>query len=305
MKNQTKKVSIGTIILTYNEEIHIERCIENAKRFSEQIYVIDSFSTDNTVAIAKGLGAKVLQNKWENNHAKQLNWGLENANFQTDWILRLDADEYLTDELIDEIKEKLPTLEENITGVVLPRGNYFLGRKITKGVGVVNLLRLFRRDKAFCEDRHMDEHMVLKEGVSIEFSNNMVDNNLNNLTLWTTKHNGYSNREASDLLSLKYGLENKQNNTDEKLTKQAGVKRNWKKKYANMPLFWRVAAYFCYRYFLKGGFLEGKEGFLWHFLQGFWYRMLVDAKIYQIEKECEGNKDKIIRYLEENYQIKI
>lgn len=305
MKNQTKKVSIGTMILTYNEEIHIKRCIENAKKFSEQIYVIDSFSTDNTVAIAKGLGAEVLQNKWENNYAKQLNWGLENANFQTDWILRLDADEYLTDELINEIKEKLPTLEENITGVVLPRGNYFLGRKITKGIGVVKLLRLFRKDKAFCEDRFMDEHMVLKEGVSTEFSNNMVDNNLNNLAWWTAKHNGYSNREATDLLSLKYDLVKKQNNTDEQLTKQAKKKRKLKKKYANMPLFWRVVAYFCYRYFLKGGFLEGKEGFLWHFLQGFWHRMLTDAKVYQIEKECQGDKYKIKKYLEENYQIKL
>ena len=95
--------NISTFILTYNEEKHIARAIENAFRFSKEVFLIDSFSTDRTIKIAESLGAKVFQNKWENNHSKQVNWGLNNLPITTEWVFRLDADEYLTDELIEEI----------------------------------------------------------------------------------------------------------------------------------------------------------------------------------------------------------
>ena len=298
------KLSLGVIILTYNEEIHIERCINSVKSIASQIIVIDSFSTDNTVALAENMGATVLQNKWENNHAKQLNWGLENAPFTTDWILRIDADEIVTPELVEEIKEKLPLLNNEVTGVVLPRYNYFMGKKIERGTGVLKILRLFRKNKAVCENKIMDEHMVLLEGRSIEFSNYMIDNNLKNLTWWTTKHNNYSIREMIVLVTNEFNL-TPNLNFDEKLSEGAKQKRNLKTKYARMPLFWRAGAYFIYRYIVKGGFLEGKEGFLWHFLQGFWYRMLVDAKIYELKKACGNDKEKIKSYIKDNYNIEI
>ena len=298
------KPSVTALILTYNEEIHIERCINSVRSFATQIVIIDSFSTDNTVVIAKKMGATVLQNKWENRYAKQFNWGLENAPIYTDWILRIDADEIISPELSKEIQEKLPLLNNNVTGVVLPLFNYFMGKKIERGTGVLKILRLFRRDKAFCENKMMDEHMVLLEGHSVEFSNCMVDNNLNNLTWWTTKHNNYSIREMIDLINVEFNL-SEINNSGEVLTKDAKKKRDLKRKYAGMPLFWRTGAYFFYRYILKGGFLEGKEGFLWHFLQGFWYRMLVDAKIYELKKACGNDKEKIKNYINKNYNIEI
>eukprot|EP01093_Parvamoeba_rugata_P014876 TRINITY_DN4991_c0_g1_i1.p1 TRINITY_DN4991_c0_g1~~TRINITY_DN4991_c0_g1_i1.p1 ORF type:complete len:302 (+),score=53.06 TRINITY_DN4991_c0_g1_i1:1063-1968(+) len=299
--------SISTVILTYNEEKHIERCIKNAQQFSDTIYLVDSFSSDRTVKIAESLGAKVYQNKWENNYAKQLNWGLENLPIETQWVFRLDADEYLTETLIAEINSKIPNLETAISGVVFERKMYFLNKLITKGMLQMNMLRLFKYKHGFCEERWMDEHIVLTQGKSVQFENYFVDHNLNPLGWWIQKHNGYSIREAVDLLNLEYQLvlpSNEESRVYE-LSDDASSKREKKKKYARLPLFWRSFIYFSYRYFFKFGFTQGKEGFLWHFLQGWWYRTLVDAKVYEIKKACGDNTEKIKSYLSENYDIKL
>lgn len=299
-------LDITTIILTYNEEKHIERCIKNAQKFSKEIFLVDSFSSDRTQEIAESLGAKVFRNKWENNYARQLNWGLNNLPVTSQWVFRLDADEYLTDELIDEIKVKLPALTPDVSGLIFERKMYFLDKLITKGMLKMNMLRLFKYNHGFCEERWMDEHIVLTEGKSEQFSGYFVDHNLNSLGWWTEKHNGYSIREAIDLLDVEYGLIDKSATAIEhEVTADAKDKRAKKLKYAKMKLFWRSFIYFIYRYFFKFGFTEGKEGFLWHFLQGWWYRTLVDAKIYEIKKACGGDKEKIKRYIKEVYRISV
>ena len=136
-------LDLTVIVLTYNEELHIRRCLENIKMFCNKIYVIDSFSTDKTVEICKDLGAVVLQNRWPGNQAEQFNWALDNINIKTEWILRLDADEYLLPELIDELKNRLPKIPENISGVSLKRRHIFLGKWIKKGTYPVIILRMF------------------------------------------------------------------------------------------------------------------------------------------------------------------
>jgi glycosyltransferase involved in cell wall biosynthesis len=294
-------LDLSVIILTYNEELHICRCIENIKSIAKDIFIVDSFSTDKTVEIAESLGAKVYQNKWENNHARQFNWALNNLPVRTKWVLRLDADEYLTFELIKELKQNLPVLESDITGIIIPLRRVFLGKVIKKGTGKILLMRIFQYGKAKCEQRWMDEHMQLTEGTAIEFEHDFVDHNLNNLSWWTNKHNGYAIRESIDLLDIELNLLEKTN--ENKLAGQAASKRNKKIGYAKKPLFLRSFAYFIYRYIFKLGFMEGKEGFLWHFLQGWWYRTLVDAKIYEIKKACGNNKEKIIDYIKVNYNI--
>lgn len=300
----SKNESITCIILTFNEQIHIKRCFERVKDIVKEIFVVDCFSTDNTIEIAKSLGARVIQHKWEGNQSKQFNWALDNLPITTKWVLRLDADEYLTPELQKEIKEKLPHLSKNINGVIFPLRRIFLNRTIKKGTGKIKLLRLFRYKKAHCEQRWMDEHIVLLEGESIEFENDFVDHNLNNLTWWTDKHNRYAIREAIDLLDIELGLiENK--NTNTKLSPQAEDKRKKKYRYAKQPLFLRAFLYFIYRYFFKLGFLDGKEGFLWHFLQGWWYRTLVDALIFEIKMKCGNDKDKIKNYILNEYGIDV
>lgn len=295
---------ISTFILTYNEEKHIARAVKNAFRFSKEVFLIDSFSTDRTLQIAESLGAKVFQNKWENNHSKQVNWGLQNLPIETEWVFRLDADEYLTDELIEEIKEKLPTINAEISGIVFERKMYFLNVLMEKGMLQMNILRLFRYGDGICEDRWMDEHIVLKKGDSLLFENYFVDHNLNPLGWWIEKHNNYSIKEAVELLDLELKL-SPNSQDDLTLSDDAKDKRDKKIKYANMALFWRSFIYFIYRYFFKLGFIQGKEGFLWHFLQGWWYRTLVDAKVYEIKKNCGHNKQKIIEFLDSNYNIKL
>lgn len=297
-------LDITAIILTYNEELHIHRCLENVNQFAKKVYVIDSFSTDNTVVIAESMGATVVQHKWPGNQAAQFNWALENIVINTEWILRLDADEYLLPELIEELKEKVSTLEPDITGITFKRRHIFLDRWMKRGTYPVMILRMFRKGKAVCEQRLMDEHIELLEGENITFEHDFVDHNLNDISWWAQKHVNYAVREAAELLDVEYNITGN-NSGDRNLSEQAKAKRMRKLKYARQPLFWRSFAYFCYRYFFKLGFLEGKEGFLWHFLQGWWYRTLVDAKIYEIKKVCGNDKAKIKIHLKEVYGIEL
>jgi len=296
--------NIAAIILTFNEEIHLKRCIDSILPITKEIFVVDCFSTDKTIEIAELMGAKVFRHKWENSYAKQLNWALSNLPVTSEWILRLDADEYLLPELVSEINNKIQNIPENITGIICKRRHYFLGKWIKKGTYPVKLLRLFRYGKGFCEQRWMDEHIELTEGESIEFKHDFVDYNLNNLGWWIQKHNGYSVREAIDLLDVELNLLAK-NENELKLNGQALEKRKKKIKYSKMPLFLRSFIYFLYRYFLKFGFLEGKEAFLWHFLQGWWYRTLVDVKIFEIKKACGTDKNKIKEFIRIQYGVDV
>ncbi len=257
---------LSVIILTYNEEIHIERLLKNIVDWADEIFIIDSYSTDKTLEIARQYGAKIVQHKFEN-QAQQFNWALDNLEIKNEWILRLDADEYLTEELKNEITQELNNLiTKNINGYYIKRRVYFMGRWIKHGAYYpVWFLRLFRKGKARSEQREMDEHLVLLEGEAGKLKNDFIDENLKDLTWWTEKHNNYSSREAAAVLAGDFGI-------------------NKKKFYYKLPLFFRACWYFCYRYFLRLGFLDGKEGLIFHFLHAFWYRFLIDAKIYEKRK---------------------
>jgi len=300
-----KKVDLSVIILTFNEEKHIERCIKSLKSFAKNIFIVDSFSTDNTVEIAKSLGAKVYQNEFIN-HAKQFQWGLDNCPINTEWVMKIDADEYVLPELADEIKEKLPKLKEDISGVYIKRRVKFMDKWIKHGGYYPTwLLRIWRYKDGKMEQRWMDEHIKLLRGESINFENDIVDENLNNLTWWTNKHNNYATREAIDVLNIIYNFLKYDEVKADIFGTQEQRKRWLKYRYAKMPLFTRPFIYFIYRYFLKFGFLDGKEGLIWHFLQGFWYRFLVDAKIYEIEKYKNRNNVDIKTAIEKINGIKL
>lgn len=297
-------LDISVIILTYNEEIHIARCLDKISTLVKTVYIVDSYSTDKTLEIAKSYrNVTILQNKWIN-YATQFNWALQNIEIKTKWILRLDADEYLSDELKKELTEKLPTLDERYTGVVFTLNRVFLGKLLHRGMTKIKLLRLFQNGKAKSEVRFMDEHIQLSEGETIEFSHVFFDENLNDISWWTQKHVGYAIREAVDLLDIEYDLTGSaKEDSQRRMNEEAKDKRMMKHSYAKAPLFWRAFAFFVYRYFFHLGFLDGKEGFLWHFLQGWWYRTLADAKVYEIKKACGKDKEKIKAYLKENYNI--
>lgn len=217
------------------------------------------------------------------NHADQLNWGLENTNIKTEWILRIDADEELTEELQNEINEKLPTLDSCISGVFLKRRIYFMGRWIKHGgVYPFHVMRIFRIGRAVCEQRVMDEHFVVTDGGhTVSFKHDFCDKNENPLEWWINKHNWYSN------LEMKAHIDEQQVNENDGVTpKLFGTpveRKRWLKNviYYKTPILYRAHWYFIYRYFLRLGFLDGKEGLVFHFLQGYWYRFVVDAKIFE------------------------
>ena len=128
-------LDLSVIILTYNEEIHIRRCLENITPIVKDIFIIDSFSTDKTLDIAKEYPqVQILQNKWENNYAKQFNWGLTNAPIRTQWVLRLDADEYLLPELVKELQEKLPFISDDVSGIIFNRRHIFMDKWMKRGI---------------------------------------------------------------------------------------------------------------------------------------------------------------------------
>ncbi|MCK4841072.1 MAG: glycosyltransferase family 2 protein [Methylococcales bacterium] len=291
--------NITVIILTYNEELHIERCIRSLLSFAKQIFIVDSFSTDNTVVIAEGLGAKVLTNPWVN-YAEQFQWGLDNCPIETDWVMRMDADEYIEADLQQEIIEKLPLLESTITGVNLKRKHHFLGRWIKWGDRYpLVLLRIWRTGMAQIEQRWMDEHIVLNSGESVTFEGDFVDDNLNTVEWFIDKHNKYASREMIDIVNQKYQLFDSDESIQHSDAVQAKIKRFIKEKiYNQLPVFVRPTLYFIYRYFLRLGFLDGKEGFAYHFMQGFWYRCLVDLKVLEAERKLKGaesNQERIER----------
>ena len=302
MQYSNLMLDITAVILTGNEELHIRRCLDRICPIVKEVFIIDCFSTDRTLEIVSEFqtasetfnSAKitVLQNKWVN-YATQFNWALENAPIKTAWTLRLDADEYLCEDLVEELKEKLDKEPEDVTGISFLLRRVWMGRTIRRGLPPIRQMRLFRTGKARSEVRQMDEHIELLEGHGVDYSGEWADDNLNNISWWTQKHVGYSIREATDLLDIEYDLTGAGNDDDNRnITADARAKRMRKHSYAKKPLFLRSFAYFCYRYFFRLGFLEGKEGFMWHFFQGWWYRSLVDAKVFEAKKACGITKEK-------------
>lgn len=275
---------LTVIILTKNEEKNLRKCIESFRGIAKRFVIVDSYSTDGTRALAEELGADFYENPWVN-YATQLNWGIENTNITTKWAMRFDADEELTPELAKELEAKLDRLPEDVAGIELKRRICFLGRWIRHGgIYPTWVLRVFRTGKCYCEQTNMDEHLILKEGRSVSFDHDFIDNNTKDLAWWISKHNWYSDREVADYVWKQQQMEEGEVIKPRFFGSQAERKR-WIKYmvYYKTPLMRRAHWYFIYRYFIKLGFLDGKPGLIYHFLQGYWYRFLVDAKMYEHE----------------------
>lgn len=268
--------ALTVIILTRDEARHIRRAIASVKDIATRIVVVDSGSTDDTVALAQAAGAEVLHNRWVN-HATQFNWAVDQIGNDGGWIMRLDADEVVTPDLAAEIVCGLP----DVAGIFVRRRIHFLGQPVRYGgVFPIRVLRLFRHGAGRCEDRWMDEH-ILVDGATAALRGEIIDDNQNSLDWWIAKHNAYASREVIDVL----------NRTHRFLpgalpaAGQVGVKR-WVKDniYAQLPGGMRAGAYFLYRYVLRFGFLDGRQARSFHVLQGFWYRYLVDAKLQEVQR---------------------
>ena len=273
--------SITVIILTFNEEIHIERCIASIAPIAERIIIVDSFSTDRTIEIARRMGAEIYGRAFKH-QAEQFQWALDNCNLGTQWILQLDADEYLEAPLVEEILARLPALPETITGVDFKRKFYFMGSWIRwGGYYPIILTRLWRTGLASIEQRWMDEHVVLHQGNSILFGEgDIVDKNLHGISAWVAKHNRYATRQMVDYINLEHKLFNIRADLGLRRHTQVRRKRFLRNKvFGRSPLYIRSFMYYLYRMFFRLGFLDGFRGLVYHTLHGLCYFLLIDAKI--------------------------
>lgn len=277
-------MKLVAIILTLNEEQHLQRCISSLEGVATHIVVVDCFSIDATCEIAKKNGAQVISHEWKD-YATQFNWALGQLDSDTEWVLRIDADEYLTLSLVEQFKRILASVDADVDGIYCGRRMTFQGKLIQHGgVFPIRVLRLFRYGKGECERRLMDEHIKVS-GRTLDVSAEIIDDNLNSLTWWTYKHNKYASREAVDLLNLEYKFMFLDSIASIRNGKQSEIKRWIKEKiYARLPCGFRAFAYFFYRYVIRLGFLDGQAGTAFHFLQGFWYRYLVDAKVAEVKR---------------------
>ncbi|MFY2791591.1 glycosyltransferase [Rhodococcus sp. MALMAid1271] len=296
--------NIAVVILTYNEEIHIRSSIEAVSRIrpTPEIFIIDSGSSDRTQQISRDCGATVLENKFIN-YAKQFTWAIDNIQTSADWVMRLDADEIVSEELADELTILIPELSEDVTGIYLLRRHVFNGTPILHGGRFpLKLLRIWRSGTAKIEDRWMDEHMVLSRGSTITAKGTFDDVNLKGLSFFIEKHNGYATREALDVILERHQLGGNEITVKDQPGRftQDRMKRMLKQKvFYRIPYPLAATLYFSLRYFAQRGFLDGASGLEYHFLQGFWYRFLVGAKVREFDAEISPSwtANEKLRYL--------
>ncbi len=277
------------VVLTKNEEKNISHCLKSIKHLVSRIIVVDSGSTDDTVAIAKQFGAEVYNHEFIH-YAAQFNWVLDNINIDTKWIYRIDADEVVTPELAAEIENACICHDsDDVNGMVMKFKVNFMGRFLTHG-GIYPFynLTIFRNGYGRYEDRAMGEHIYLRAGRTIDLNNDCLHYDFKDLSTWVEKHNWYATREVKDYFALrsqKDGLKNLYSEAEKTKSLRDDL-------YYRLPKFFRAHLYFIYRYYIKLGFLDGKPGKMHAFLQAYWYRFLVDAKIYESElNELHADED--------------
>lgn len=267
---------ITAIILTKNEEKNLGDCLRSIAGFARRAVVVDSGSTDATVELARSLGAEVLEHPFEN-YARQFNWGVENAQVQTKWILRLDADERFPEGLCRELEKLLAEhADDDVNGVLMEADFYFLGRLIRYGGPKKRKVMIYRAGFGRIEDRRMDEHTVVDGGRVLEVKQRFEHRDFKDIDSFVQKMNWYATREMQDYFEAMEGR------ADEVLDeKNAALRRKKFGFYYRLPMFLRCILLFIYNYIFRLGFLDGREGFIYHWLYQRWYRTLVDAKIYE------------------------
>lgn len=272
---------ITAIILTKNEELNIERCITSIQNVADRIVVVDSGSTDKTTDIAQRLGVEVYYHEPFEHYAKQFNWALDNVDVKTKWVYRIDADEVVTPELAEEIIQVCKQhSDDDVNGLVMKFKVYFLGRFLTHG-GIYPFynLTIFKTGMGRYEDRAMGEHIVLSAGRTVDLANDCLHYDCKDLTAWINKHNWYATREVAD-----YHASIAHRQVETELYHEAQkTKRLRDGLYYKLPKFFRAKLYYWYRYYFRLGFLDGEAGRVHAFLQAYWYRYLVDAKIFEQE----------------------
>jgi glycosyltransferase involved in cell wall biosynthesis len=282
----SSRVPITAIVLTYNEEPNLGACLERLTDWVGDLFVVDSLSTDATQAIAKRYGAQVVEHAFES-HARQWSWALTHLPLRHDWVLGLDADQRVTPELRIEFEDLFRdggARLDGIDGMYLNRRQIFRGRWIRHGGYYPKyLLKLFRVDRVRIDENDLIDHHFYVAGPTRTLKHDLVEDNAReaDIGFWLQKHIRYAALQAR-VEGFRQGwgplTPSLRGNPDQRM---ARLKQGWER----MPLYLRPFLYFSYRYFVRLGFLDGKEGFLFHFLQGFWYRLLVDVYLDELKRD--------------------
>tara|TARA_X000000950_G_scaffold84957_1_gene106923 strand:- start:9318 stop:10172 length:855 start_codon:yes stop_codon:yes gene_type:complete len=280
---------LSVIIITFNEESNIRDCINSIKKVTNNIFVVDSYSTDRTQEILGEMGVKFVEHEFVN-YSEKRNWAQKNNPFKTRWVFHLDADERFTPKLSEWLIKVFPVKKKEYDGFLFSRKTIFLNKWIKYGGQYPNYhSRLFKEQLGHCESKHYDQHWVVESksitripGIDIL---NLVGKNLDEFIL---SHNNWASKEAKNIL---FSTPEQRGEVEARLFGNPIQKRRWLKQniFEKFPLFLRSFLYFFYRYFIRLGFLDGKEGLIFFILQSFWFRFLVDAKVFEI-KQIQSKK---------------
>ena len=270
---------VSVVILTFNSEATIGATLASLAGLTTDVHVVDSGSTDNTHDIVAASGAQLVHHPFVN-YGSQRNWAIANLPLRHEWQLHLDADERLTPELKAEIATLLGgNVDPAISGFYVPRLVHFHERPLRHGgMYPIYHMRLFRTGKGRCEDRKYDQHFFV-EGGTRNLAHPMIDDIRLSLTEWTARHNRWADAEVDEILNPGGAGVIQAGSGDPVAEKRRA--RGW---YYRAPLFLRAFLLFFYRYVVKLGFLDGKEGLIFYVLQTLWFRFLIDAKLYERRK---------------------
>lgn len=271
--------TVTVVILTCNEEENLPQALASVAGWSHETFVLDSLSTDGTLDIARKSSCVIAENRFED-YAKQRNYALDHLPITSEWVLFLDADEWMPDPLKNEISALIATSPvEN--GFYVNRRLIWMGRWIRHGYYPSWILRLFRFRRGRCEDRAVNEQIFV-EGSTSRLQNDFVHEDHKGVGEWIVKHNGYAAREALEL--VRTNREASYREVDAKLFAAQSLRKRWLRQnvWNRLPPLLRPCFYFFYRYFLAGGFIDGKAALIYHFLHALWYPMLIDIKYLEL-----------------------
>jgi glycosyltransferase involved in cell wall biosynthesis len=280
---------LSVLVVTRNEELNLERCLASVHGFADQIFVVDSESSDRTREIARRFADEVHELPYD--HTRIIpwifQWGLDHLPIRNDWVLILEADQALPAELRQEIAALLARPEIAEDGFYIRRKQIFRGQWIRfGGYGRKRLLKLFRRGRGELDPVEQDTRVYVRGRVgtlraALEEWNLKEDA----ILFYLQKHLRYAEAFArEELLRRQGGIGWK---LTPRLFGTSDERTLWlKARYYRLPLFIRPALYFFYRYVLLLGVLDGKNGFLFHFLQAFWFRLVVDVRLEELLRQA-------------------
>lgn len=282
------RLPISVVILTYNEELNIANCLCSVSGWVGEVFVVDSGSADRTLAIAEQHSAVVTQHPFET-HTRQWSWALTNLPLTHEWVLGLDADQRVTSELRTELIALFSTGHERLKGIdglYIKRRYIFRGRWIRHGAFYPKyLLKLFRRDKVHLDELDLVDHHFFVHGNVARLHHDIIEENHKerNIAFWIEKHNRYALLHAREELLRKRASAIWAVPPDPLGSPDQTV--IWlKQRWYHLPLYLRPILYFVYRYIIRLGFLDGKQGFIFNVLQVFWYRLLVDIHLDELQQ---------------------